>query len=172
MNNLIFLIIYLWICVCKGVSWSCLMSSHTILCTFACYCLLNSLSCACSNFSMFPKSTHETFSTKLYATFKANKRFIKPKLSRTDFIISHYAGEVCIRHLLLYLLGSANWRCLLNYMASCCLLVLGPISIWSIFGQKQRLCCCRTSRFVECFQMLFCSWPFPTTSWRDNQVII
>ncbi|KAL8112317.1 hypothetical protein AgCh_019861, partial [Apium graveolens] len=43
---------------------------------------------------MFPKSTHETFSTKLYATFKANKRFIKPKLSRTDFIISHYAGEV------------------------------------------------------------------------------
>ncbi|XP_017234986.1 myosin-11 isoform X1 [Daucus carota subsp. sativus] len=43
---------------------------------------------------MFPKSTHETFSTKLYSTFKANKRFIKPKLSRTDFTIAHYAGEV------------------------------------------------------------------------------
>nr|GMD55840.1 myosin-11 isoform X1 [Ipomoea batatas] len=43
---------------------------------------------------MFPKSTHETFSNKLYQTFKNHKRFIKPKLSRTDFIVSHYAGEV------------------------------------------------------------------------------
>ncbi|PSS05003.1 Myosin-9 like, partial [Actinidia chinensis var. chinensis] len=43
---------------------------------------------------MFPKSTHETFSNKLYQTFKAHKRFVKPKLSRTDFTISHYAGEV------------------------------------------------------------------------------
>ncbi|KAJ4845533.1 hypothetical protein Tsubulata_015620 [Turnera subulata] len=43
---------------------------------------------------MFPKSTHETFANKLYQTFKAHKRFIKPKLSRTDFTIAHYAGEV------------------------------------------------------------------------------
>ncbi|GLT80868.1 hypothetical protein SLA2020_522800 [Shorea laevis] len=43
---------------------------------------------------MFPKSTHETFANKLYQTFKVHKRFIKPKLSRTDFTISHYAGEV------------------------------------------------------------------------------
>ncbi|KAK3036849.1 hypothetical protein RJ639_031467, partial [Escallonia herrerae] len=43
---------------------------------------------------MFPKSTHETFSQKLYQTFKAHKRFVKPKLSRTDFAIAHYAGEV------------------------------------------------------------------------------
>ncbi|KAJ4969130.1 hypothetical protein NE237_015831 [Protea cynaroides] len=43
---------------------------------------------------MFPKSTHETFAQKLYQTFKTNKRFIKPKLSRTDFAIAHYAGEV------------------------------------------------------------------------------
>uniref|UniRef100_A0A803M7T1 Myosin XI n=1 Tax=Chenopodium quinoa TaxID=63459 RepID=A0A803M7T1_CHEQI len=43
---------------------------------------------------MFPKSTHETFSQKLYQTFKTNKRFIKQKLSRTDFTIAHYAGEV------------------------------------------------------------------------------
>ncbi|KAL8170460.1 hypothetical protein V2J09_022264 [Rumex salicifolius] len=43
---------------------------------------------------MFPKSTHETFAQKLYQTFKNSKRFSKPKLSRTDFIISHYAGEV------------------------------------------------------------------------------
>ncbi|XP_073135528.1 myosin-6-like [Henckelia pumila] len=43
---------------------------------------------------MFPKSTHETFVEKLYQTFKDHKRFSKPKLSRTDFTISHYAGDV------------------------------------------------------------------------------
>ncbi|XP_042050999.1 myosin-17-like [Salvia splendens] len=43
---------------------------------------------------MFPKSTHETFAQKLYQTFAKNQRFIKPKLSRTSFTISHYAGEV------------------------------------------------------------------------------
>ncbi|KAB1202882.1 Myosin-11 [Morella rubra] len=43
---------------------------------------------------MFPKSTHETFANKLYQTFKNHKRFVKPKLSRTDFTIAHYAGEV------------------------------------------------------------------------------
>ncbi|WZZ31127.1 hypothetical protein YC2023_014528 [Brassica napus] len=43
---------------------------------------------------MFPKSTHETFAQKLYQTFKNSKRFTKPKLSRTSFAISHYAGEV------------------------------------------------------------------------------
>ncbi|KAJ7955936.1 Myosin [Quillaja saponaria] len=43
---------------------------------------------------MFPKSTHETFAQKLYQTFTKNKRFIKPKLSRTSFTILHYAGEV------------------------------------------------------------------------------
>ncbi|KAJ8494164.1 hypothetical protein OPV22_015885 [Ensete ventricosum] len=43
---------------------------------------------------MFPRSTHETFAQKLYQTFKNNKRFIKPKLSRTNFTICHYAGEV------------------------------------------------------------------------------
>ncbi|KAE8684196.1 myosin-J heavy chain-like isoform X2 [Hibiscus syriacus] len=31
---------------------------------------------------------------KLYQTFKDHKRFIKPKLSRTDFTIAHYAGDV------------------------------------------------------------------------------
>eukprot|EP00250_Pteridium_aquilinum_P005479 c15564_g1_i1 orf=543-5159(-) len=43
---------------------------------------------------MFPKATHETFASKLFQTFKNSKRFIKPKLSRTDFTIAHYAGEV------------------------------------------------------------------------------
>ncbi|KAJ7982129.1 Myosin [Quillaja saponaria] len=43
---------------------------------------------------MFPKSTHETFAQKMYQTYKANKRFSKPKLSRTNFTINHYAGDV------------------------------------------------------------------------------
>ncbi|XP_047149632.1 myosin-6-like isoform X1 [Vigna umbellata] len=43
---------------------------------------------------MFPRSTHETFSQKLYQTFKNHKRFSKPKLSRSDFTICHYAGDV------------------------------------------------------------------------------
>ncbi|KAK8685437.1 hypothetical protein V6N13_041438 [Hibiscus sabdariffa] len=43
---------------------------------------------------MFPRSTNETFAQKLYQTFKDHKRFSKPKLSRTDFTIYHYAGEV------------------------------------------------------------------------------
>ncbi|QCD81971.1 DNA topoisomerase III [Vigna unguiculata] len=40
---------------------------------------------------MFPRSTHETFAQKLYQTFKNHKRFSKPKLSRSDFTICHYA---------------------------------------------------------------------------------
>ncbi|PWZ11363.1 Myosin-17 [Zea mays] len=43
---------------------------------------------------MFPKSTHETLSQKLYEKFKTHKRFTKPKLSRTAFTIQHYAGDV------------------------------------------------------------------------------
>ncbi|CAL4902054.1 unnamed protein product [Urochloa decumbens] len=43
---------------------------------------------------MFPKCTHESFSQKLYEKFRNNKRFSKPKLSRTAFTIQHYAGEV------------------------------------------------------------------------------
>ncbi|XP_010475122.1 PREDICTED: myosin-7 [Camelina sativa] len=43
---------------------------------------------------MFPRSTHDTFSQKLYQTFKDHKRFGKPKLAQTDFTICHYAGDV------------------------------------------------------------------------------
>ncbi|KAL5070812.1 hypothetical protein RYX36_021699 [Vicia faba] len=43
---------------------------------------------------MFPRSTHETFAEKLYQTLRDNRRFSKPKLSRTDFTINHYAGDV------------------------------------------------------------------------------
>ncbi|KAF8678531.1 hypothetical protein HU200_046278 [Digitaria exilis] len=55
----------------------------------ACY-----LVCADIFTSMFPKSTHETLSQKLYEKFKNHKRFTKPKLSRTAFTIQHYAGDV------------------------------------------------------------------------------
>ncbi|XP_047308351.1 myosin-6-like [Impatiens glandulifera] len=43
---------------------------------------------------MFPRSTNETFAQKLYQTFTQHKRFSKPKLSRTDFTVHHYAGDV------------------------------------------------------------------------------
>ena len=44
--------------------------------------------------SMFPKSSPETFATKLYQTLGTHPRFEKPKLSQTGFIIDHYAGKV------------------------------------------------------------------------------
>ncbi|XP_017700885.2 myosin-6-like isoform X2 [Phoenix dactylifera] len=43
---------------------------------------------------LLPRSTHETFAQKLYQTFKNHQRFSKPKLTRSDFIIRHYAGDV------------------------------------------------------------------------------
>lgn len=43
---------------------------------------------------MFPKSTHETFATKLFHHFGNHQRFSKPRLAQTDFTVSHYAGEV------------------------------------------------------------------------------
>ncbi|KAG0453292.1 hypothetical protein HPP92_025956 [Vanilla planifolia] len=43
---------------------------------------------------VLPRSTHETFAQKLYQTFKNHKRISKPKLSRSDFTIHHYAGDV------------------------------------------------------------------------------
>ncbi|XP_058725005.1 myosin-15-like isoform X1 [Vicia villosa] len=43
---------------------------------------------------MFPKSTHETFSTKLFQHFRSHPRLEKEKFSQTDFIVSHYAGKV------------------------------------------------------------------------------
>ncbi|CAA7060663.1 unnamed protein product [Microthlaspi erraticum] len=43
---------------------------------------------------MLPRSTPETFSEKLYQTFRDHKRFIKPKLTRSDFTLIHYAGDV------------------------------------------------------------------------------
>lgn len=45
---------------------------------------------------MFPKSTHETFSTKLFQHFRSHPRLEKEKFSQTDFTISHYAGKVCL----------------------------------------------------------------------------
>eukprot|EP00268_Persea_americana_P060201 TRINITY_DN7465_c0_g1_i4.p1 TRINITY_DN7465_c0_g1~~TRINITY_DN7465_c0_g1_i4.p1 ORF type:complete len:1579 (-),score=282.61 TRINITY_DN7465_c0_g1_i4:597-5333(-) len=43
---------------------------------------------------MFPKSTHETFATKIFQSFRAHPRLEKEKFSETDFTISHYAGKV------------------------------------------------------------------------------
>lgn len=43
---------------------------------------------------MFPKSTHQTFSTKLFQNFGMHPRLEKVKFSETDFTMSHYAGKV------------------------------------------------------------------------------
>ncbi|KAL6638616.1 hypothetical protein ACP70R_023727 [Stipagrostis hirtigluma subsp. patula] len=43
---------------------------------------------------MLRNSTHETFAEKLYQKFKDNPHFSKPKFSRSDFTIHHYAGNV------------------------------------------------------------------------------
>ncbi|GLT85614.1 hypothetical protein SLE2022_038000 [Rubroshorea leprosula] len=43
---------------------------------------------------MFPKSTQETLSTKLFQNFRGHPRLEKAKFSETDFTISHYAGKV------------------------------------------------------------------------------
>ncbi|OMO67020.1 IQ motif, EF-hand binding site [Corchorus capsularis] len=43
---------------------------------------------------MFPKSTHETFTTKLFQHFRGHLRLEKAKFSETDFTMSHYAGKV------------------------------------------------------------------------------
>ncbi|CAI0448334.1 unnamed protein product [Linum tenue] len=43
---------------------------------------------------MFPRSTHETFSMKLFQHFRSHPRLEKAKFSETDFTLSHYAGKV------------------------------------------------------------------------------
>uniref|UniRef100_A0A0D3F667 Myosin motor domain-containing protein n=1 Tax=Oryza barthii TaxID=65489 RepID=A0A0D3F667_9ORYZ len=43
---------------------------------------------------MLRNSTHETFAEKLYQQFKGNQHFSRPKFSRSDFTIHHYAGHV------------------------------------------------------------------------------
>ncbi|KAI4377827.1 hypothetical protein MLD38_015400 [Melastoma candidum] len=43
---------------------------------------------------MFPKSTHETLSMKLFHNFRKHPRLEKTKFSETDFTIAHYAGKV------------------------------------------------------------------------------
>lgn len=43
---------------------------------------------------MLGKSTHETFAMKLFQNLRAHPRLEKPKLSKTDFTLSHFAGKV------------------------------------------------------------------------------
>ncbi|KAF8098341.1 hypothetical protein N665_0268s0010 [Sinapis alba] len=43
---------------------------------------------------LFPRSTHESFSMKLFQNCKFHPRLEKAKFSETDFTLSHYAGKV------------------------------------------------------------------------------
>lgn len=58
-------------------------------------------------YSMFPKSTHETFATKMFRNFSSHPRLEKTKFSETDFTISHYAGKVSQDHQVLLLIITA-----------------------------------------------------------------
>ena len=87
-------------------SWWSLVSLNLLYCIYFCFWINFSngfflVYSLCT--SMFPKCTHESFSQKLYEKFKNNKRFSKPKLSRTAFTIQHYAGEVRILHNIAFL---------------------------------------------------------------------
>ncbi|KAF6146596.1 hypothetical protein GIB67_008882 [Kingdonia uniflora] len=43
---------------------------------------------------MFPKSTHATFSTRIFQSIRTHPRLEKTKFSETDFTVFHYAGKV------------------------------------------------------------------------------
>lgn len=63
--------------------------------------------------SMFPKSTHQTFTNKLFQNFRGHPRLEKAKFYETDFTISHYAGKACQtkRHLkTLFIFSLCSWR--------------------------------------------------------------
>ncbi|KAG2238837.1 hypothetical protein Bca52824_091907 [Brassica carinata] len=45
---------------------------------------------------MFPRSTHESFSMKLFQNCKSHPRLEKTKFSETDFTLSHYAGKASL----------------------------------------------------------------------------
>ncbi|KAG0503626.1 hypothetical protein HPP92_003698 [Vanilla planifolia] len=44
---------------------------------------------------MFPKATHDTFAMKLFQSFPTHPRLEKAKFSKSDFLLSHYAGKAC-----------------------------------------------------------------------------
>lgn len=105
---------------------------------------------------MFPRSTHETFSQKLYQTFKNHKRFSKPKLARSDFTICHYAGDVSYQTDLFldknkdYVI--AEHQALLN--ASKCSFVSGLFPVSNEESSKQSKFSSIGSRFKQQLQAL------------------
>uniref|UniRef100_A0A0D9VLR8 Myosin motor domain-containing protein n=1 Tax=Leersia perrieri TaxID=77586 RepID=A0A0D9VLR8_9ORYZ len=59
---------------------------------------------------MFPKSTHETFATKMFRNFSSHHRLEKTKFSETDFTISHYAGKGVLEAVRISLAGYPTRR--------------------------------------------------------------
>ncbi len=121
---------------------------------------------------MFPKSTHETFATKLFQSYRNNKRFSKPKLARTDFTIGHYAGDVIFIPNLHYLCAEnleskpKFWvcNCLTSHVQWFC-----PYTLWSSFGLLEfpfpYFTCSVVSNYVflvvvVCFYFFFCVYIF------------
>jgi len=79
---------------------------------------------------MFPRSTHESFSMKLFQNFRFHPRLEKPKFSETDFTLSHYAGKASLARghsLMLF--------CFVKISISLCYAIsAGYLSNWSLFG--------------------------------------
>lgn len=82
---------FLFLLSYQNFTWTEHLNLYSSACIVCLVSYPNSLPVSCS---MFPRSTHETFAEKMYQTFKDHKHFSKPKLSRTDFTICHYAGDV------------------------------------------------------------------------------
>lgn len=119
---------------------------------------------------MFPRSTHETFAQKLYTTFKNNKRFAKPKLSRTDFTVVHYAGDVSLLHKMMSIFVYKKFLYVMLPIRRISVPYTGDIPGWSILRQEQRLCSGWASGSAECFFMPLCSWFIPSTPPGDSEV--
>ena len=130
------------------IHFSCHSQGHAFfhqMILFTCFWQDSFFSVSYISSSMFPTSTHETLSQKLYEKFKNHKRFAKPKLSRTAFTIQHYAGEVSISWNTLLFASAFNWIYSFQFPE---FFFAGNLSVRSFPGQKQRLCSGRTWRIA------------------------
>ena len=83
--------------------------------------------------SMFPKSTHQTFSTKLFRHCQSHPRLSKEKFSETDFKISHYAGKVSLCWSNFAFIIYWNFTCInfFNDILLSCRLLTIQIAFWT-----------------------------------------
>lgn len=120
---------------------------------------------------MFPKSTHETFSTKLFQHFRSHPRLGKEKFSQTDFTVSHYAGKVSTSYWTFSRFRHMLWHITMFKEIFHCFYV-GHVSYRYLFRQKSWLCYSRTLQSIIFFKMPFCFWSISFAIWRIFKIII